>query len=252
MSPCSGSQIDRETAMTDQSTSTVDLESEEARIRSVYAQRQGLFRYSWFNQGHLFRIQELERAILAELRAQNFSLLHDKKILEIGCGQGQWLRECIKWGASPDNVTGIDVLPDRVSQAKRLCPQEVQIHCGNAARLSFSDASFDLVFQFTVFSSILDMTVKEMLAREMFRVLKPGGLILWYDLHWNNPRNPDVRGINSHEISHLFPDCRIDIRRVSLAPPLTHLLAPYSWLGCYVLGRIRLLNTHYLGVIQRN
>lgn len=235
--------------MTDQSP--VDLESEETRIKSVYAQRQGSFRYSWFNQGHLFRIQELERDILAALKARDLSLLHDKRILEIGCGQGRWLREFIKWGAQPDHVTGIDVLCDSVSLARQVCPQGVQILCGNAARLSFSDASFDLVFQFTVFSSILDRTVKEMIAREMLRVLKQGGLIFWYDFFLNNPSNPNVRGIQKREITHLFPDCRISLHRVSLAPPLSRLLAPYTWLGCYALERIRLFNTHYLGIIHR-
>ena len=222
-------QIDRETAMADQSS--VDLESEEARIRSVYAQRQGSLRYSWFNHGQLFRIQALERDILAVLRSRKFNHLHDKRILEIGCGTGQWLREFIKWGACPDHVAGIDVLSDRVSQAKQLCPQGVKIYCGNAANLSFSGATFDLVFQFTVFSSILDATVKEVLAHEMLRVLKQGGLILWYDFFLNNPSNPDVRGIRKREIAHLFPDCRIDLHRVSLAPPLDPLLAPYSWQG---------------------
>lgn len=232
--------------------STDDLQSEEARIKSVYAQRKGSLRYSWFNQGQLFRIQALEREILAVLRSRNFSHLYDKRILEIGCGTGHWLREFVKWGACPDQVAGIDVLSDRVSQAKQLCPQGVKIYCGNAANLSFSGATFDLVFQFTVFSSILDATVKEVLAHEMLRVLKQGGLILWYDFFLNNPSNSDVRGIRKGEITHLFPDCRIDLHRVSLAPPLNRLLAPCSWLGCHLLEQSRLLNTHYLGVIERN
>lgn len=61
----------------------VDLESEETRIRSVYAKRQGAFRYSWFNQAHVFRFQELERDILAVLRATEFQHLQEKRILEI-------------------------------------------------------------------------------------------------------------------------------------------------------------------------
>lgn len=235
--------------MTDESI--VDLESEETRIRQVYAQRQGAFRYSWFNHGHVFRIQRLERDILAFLRSRSLSDLQDKKILEVGCGRGQWLREFIKWGANPSNLTGIDILPDRVSQARRYCPEGVKIHCGNAAKLAFDNASFDLVFQFTVFSSILDVAVKEMLAHEMLRVVKDDGLILWYDLCLNNPRNLDVRGIRKHEIGKLFPNCRISLQKVSLAPPLTRLLAPYSFLTCYVLEQIRLFNTHYLGVIKR-
>jgi len=230
----------------------LDLESEETRIKTVYAQRQGASRYSWFNPGHLFHIQELERDILAALSARDFTQLQDKKILEIGCGQGLWIREFIQWGAQPEHMTGIDVIPERVSQGKCLCPQGVQISCGNAAKLSFDSASFDLVLQFTVFSSILDRSVKELIAGEMLRVLKEGGVILWYDLCVDNPQNPNVRGIRKSEIVHLFPDCRIDLRRVSLVPPLARFLAPYSWLACHALAQIRVLNTHYLAVLSKH
>lgn len=230
----------------------VDLESEETHIGTVYAKHQGSFRYSWFDQAYAFRSQELECDILAVLRATHFEQLQDKRILDIGCGEGQWLRQFIKWGACPENVTGVDVLQDRVFRARQLCPQGVQVHYGNAARLPFENMSFDLVVQFTVFSSILDITVKEMVAHKMLRVLKEKGLILWYDFFVNNPSNPDVRGIQKQEIVHLFPDCHIDFHRVSLAPPLCRLLAPYTWLGCYALERIRLFNTHYLAVIRRS
>jgi ubiquinone/menaquinone biosynthesis C-methylase UbiE len=189
---------------------------------------------------------------LAALKATEFEHLQDKRIFEIGCGEGQWLRQFIKWGACPANVTGIDILQDRVLRARELCPQGVQIHCGNGTKLPFNNSSFDLVVQFTVFSSILDKAVKEMVAHEMLRVLKEEGRILWYDFFLNNPSNPDVRGIRKYEIVRLFPDCHIGFHRVSLAPPLCRLLAPYTWLGCYALERIRLFNTHYLAVIKRN
>jgi len=67
--------------------------------------------------------------------------------------------------------------------------------CGDASRLPFKDGSFDIVMQFTVFTSILDREVKKAVATEMLRVLKADGIILWYDYHMNNPKNPDVKGI---------------------------------------------------------
>ena len=62
----------------------------------------------------------------------------------------------------------------------------------------------------------------------MMRVVRPGGLILWYDYHVNNPFNPDVRAVTARELSALFQDCDIERRRVTLAPPLARLVGPRS------------------------
>jgi SAM-dependent methyltransferase len=224
---------------------------EEARIRSVYAKRGKDPRYSWFDPGHLFMFQELERKFLAQLQHHCLPALASKHMLEIGCGTGYWLREFIKWGARPENLVGIDLLADRVVEAKRLCPQTVQVQCGSATALPFPNATFDLVLQSTVFTSVLEPGMKLQIASEMLRVLRPDGLILWYDYHVNNPWNPDVKGVKKREIRQLFPGCTIELRRVTLAPPLTRLIAPYSWLLCYWLQKIPLLCTHYLGAIRK-
>jgi hypothetical protein len=57
--------------------------------------------------------------------------------------------------------------------------------------------------------------------------------------------------VSKREIRMLFPACRIDLRRVTLAPPLARLLAPRSWLLTYLLSCSRVLCTHYLGAITR-
>ena len=36
------------------------------------------------------------------------------KILEVGCGNGFWLSEFVKWGADPAKITGIDIDQERV------------------------------------------------------------------------------------------------------------------------------------------
>ena len=82
------------------------------------------------------------------------------------------------------------------------------IRSGNAARLALPNDFFDVVLQSTVFTSILDRSLQHAIAVEMLRVLKPDGFILWYDFRWNNPRNPDVRGIQAQEISELFSGVR--------------------------------------------
>jgi ubiquinone/menaquinone biosynthesis C-methylase UbiE len=101
---------------------------EEARIRTAYAKRKGDARYSWFNAGHLFEMQERERWVLASLKRHGLGSLAAKNILEIGCGTGYWLREFTKWGAQPANLNGVDLLPDLVTKARQSCPASVRIY----------------------------------------------------------------------------------------------------------------------------
>ena len=103
--------------------------------------------------------------------------------------------------------------------------------------------------QYTVFSSVLDDSVKANLALEMLRVLRPDGMIIWYDF-WLNPTNPQTRGIRPAEIRRLFPNCRYEFRRITLAPPIAHALAGRSWLLCYLLEKLWIFNTHYLAGIR--
>jgi ubiquinone/menaquinone biosynthesis C-methylase UbiE len=224
---------------------------EEARIRAAYARRIDDSKYSLFEAGTLFIVQQRERHILDFLLRYAFAELASKTILEVGCGTGYWLREFTKWGARPDRITGIDLLADRLTLAKRSCSPEVRLQCASGTDLPFRRESFDLVFQSTVFTSILDDQMRRRVAAEMLRVVKPHGLILWYDFYLNNPRNGDVRGVKRREIEKLFPYCRIDLRRLTLAPPLARVLARYSYLACYILEKVPLLCTHYLGVIRK-
>jgi SAM-dependent methyltransferase len=121
----------------------------------------------------------------------------------------------------------------------------------NGATLEFPDESFDLVLQSVVFTSVLDEKIRHRMAEEMLRVVKKTGFIIWYDFFVDNPWNKNVRGVRKAEIIRLFPNCSIELERVSLVLPLAKILAPWSWLACHLLSRLRLLNTHYLGLIQK-
>lgn len=227
---------------------------EETRLKSVYERRKAEIpkeRYSYSNAANLLGIQERERRVLA-LLAKHIKLpLEEMKILEIGCGTGFWLREFIKWGARPENIVGLDLMPDRLEECRRLCPAEVTLKCGSASSIEMRDASFDLVLQSTVFSSVLDRATKHQIAGEMVRMLHSDGIILWYDFFMNNPNNPDVRGIRRREITELFPECKVSSARITLAPPLARFLAPLSRVLCEALAGLRIFDTHLLAVITK-
>jgi len=227
---------------------------EEARLRSAYERRKLEIpkqRYSFFSAGNLLHIQERERRVLALLARHAQVPLEEMTILEVGCGTGFWLREFIKWGACPENLVGLDLLQDRIEECKRLCPSGVKVHCGNAARIDSPAESFDLVLQSTVFSSVLDISTRRQMANEMVRVLRRGGMIIWYDLFMNNPNNADVQGIDRSQIRALFPKCKITTSRITLAPPLARSLARQARTICDVLAGLRVLDTHLLAVISK-
>jgi ubiquinone/menaquinone biosynthesis C-methylase UbiE len=227
------------------------LAAEAERIKTAYGRRHCGDLYSWFNPGHLFMMQQRERRVLARLRSLGLSRLTGQRILEIGCDTGYWLGEFIKWGAEPGNLTGIDLLPETLTTARRNLSAQAGLVQANGAYLPFAPDTFDLILQSLLFTSILDPLMKQVVAREMLRVVKPQGLILWYDYHLNNPANPDVRGVKKGEIHRLFAGCEIKLWRITLAPPIARRLAPYSFLLCSLLEKLRFLNSHYLGIIRK-
>lgn len=222
-------------------------------IKDRYERRKRLPKdlYSDFRPGNLFILQQRERAILKLLDEYGMNPLTDIRILDVGCGSGSELRRFIEYGASPENLFGIDLLPDRISQARGLNPL-IDLRCGDAEELPYEDEYFDIIMQFTIFTSILDDTMKNNIAKEMLRVLKPDGIILWYDFYIKKPTNPDVRGIGKKEIARLFSNCSLNFKLITLVPPLTRMIAPHSLFVCYLLGKIPFLCTHYLLVIRKD
>lgn len=207
--------------------------------------------YTHFNKANLFIIHQREIKFLELLDQYGMNPLKDKIILEVGCGNGGWLREFMKYGSLPENLHGIDILEERVAWGKLISPN-IHITQGNAEHLDFPSKTFDIVFQSTVFTSIHDTEMKKQIAGEMLRVLKNNGIILWYDFRYDNPWNPDVKGVKKDEIKMLFPDCYYKFNTITLAPPIARKLAGISWLACYLLEKVPLLRTHYLAVIRKN
>lgn len=221
------------------------------RIRQEYASRterlKGSDLYSLFSVAQLFTIQQRQRNLVKYLRKHGLYPLSDRAILEVGCGQGRVLLEHLSLDASPRLLHGSDLLFDRLQHARQTLPN-LPLTNADAQNLPYASGSFDLVMQLTVFSSILDENVREKLAREMARVVKPGGVILSYDF-WINPVNPQTQGITPAEIKRLFPGCRYEFHRITLAPPIARRLVPISWGMCMFLESLGTFNTHYLTMI---
>ena len=197
-------------------------------------------------------LHERQRALLRLLSAAGIGDLAPLDVAEVGCGSGGNLLELLRLGCSPERLTGIELLPQRHAEARARLPAAATVWHGDALQAPLAPASQDIVLQSTVFSSLLDDGFQQRLAEAMWSWLRPGGAVLWYDFIYDNPRNPDVRGVALAEVRRLFPHGRIEVRRVTLAPPLSRRIVrlhpgAYRWLNA-----LPWLRTHVLCWIAKD
>jgi SAM-dependent methyltransferase len=229
---------------------------ESGRAQAVFAardrDRDTRERYSFFQRGYLHAIQERERHLLALLAAHGFDdeRLARSDVLAVGCGAGGELLDLARWGGTPGRMFGVDLDGARTRRAKAR-NASFGIFRADGRRLPFPSSRFDLVTQFTLLTSVLDPHARRAIAGEMLRVARPGGSIVWYDFWPDNPNNAEVRGIRAAEIRSLFPGCRFDFQRITVAPPLARWLAPRAWLLADLVSRVRPLQTFHLVGIRR-
>lgn len=229
------------------------MSSELDAIAARYARRarQGdLDRYSLLRPEVWLIWQERQRALL-RLLATRPGRPADWRAVEVGCGAGGNLLDLLRLGLLPEHLSGIELLPERLELARAALPERVMLLAGDASVAPIAPASQDLVLQSTVFSSILDDELQQRLADAMWRWLKPGGALIWYDFVVNNPRNPDVRGVPLARVRALFPRGRLQARRVTLAPPLARVVCRVHPALYPLFNTLPLLRTHRLVLITK-
>ncbi len=233
---------------------TATAETETEAVAQRYARRLQHTppgRYSLLQPDVWQSVQERQRALLQRFRRNGINDLAQLQLAEVGCGSGGNLLELLRLGFAPQHLHGLELLPERLQQARHLLPAAVRLTGGDACAAPVPAGSLDLVLQSTVFSSLLDDTFQQHLAQAMWRWLKPGGAVIWYDFTVNNPRNPDVRGVPLARVRALFPGAVVQHRRVTLAPPLARAVCALHP-GLYrVCNALPLLRTHVLAWLHK-
>jgi ubiquinone/menaquinone biosynthesis C-methylase UbiE len=226
------------------------LDNERTRILKEYERRKKEIsqdRYSVFNPSALHTRFSREKMAIELLNKNNSFPTHDSKCLEVGCGSLGWLGTLICWGVKEENLYGIDLDKNRVKIAKSVLPT-ANLAVGDASQMPFKDNFFSLVIASTVFTSVLDNEMKSTIAQETSRILKKGGVFLYYDFAYDNPKNPNVKGVKKKEILKLFPNFKYKIQKITLAPPISRIVAPKSFLFASLLEAIPFLRTHLIGI----
>ena len=229
-------------------------DAEVARVRAVYARYAAnprkLANWDVRNPGNACMWEEFQEATLALLTHEGIHL-DGASFLDVGCGWGAILGWLAERGAKPTKLYGVDLLEDRIAQARENYP-DINFSFGDARHLAFPNHFFDVILCVNFFSSILDQTLAAAVAVELQRVMKPTGIITWCDLRYRNPWNPSVHAYTRQAIRRLFSGCRVVLRSITLLPPIARRLGPSAPVLYPMLARIPLLCVRHHGVIRLN
>jgi ubiquinone/menaquinone biosynthesis C-methylase UbiE len=102
----------------------------------------------------------------------------DGLVLDVGCGQGKSFR-LLNERFSPATLMGIDADPEILEMARAQAQQdgvEVKLALGSGSAIDLPDNSVDILFCHQTFHHLVE---HEKAIAEFYRVLKPGGMLLW-------------------------------------------------------------------------
>lgn len=205
-------------------------------------------------------VQQVELRLLRALRRAG-TQLGQCDVLDVGCGSGYYLNRLSEFGAR--RTVGIDLMAERVALGKRRYPL-LDLRSGSATDLPFSDGEFDIATQFTCLSSVLDPVVRARVAAEMWRVVRPGGLIVSFDMRpapavlrfarrkrGSEPAGAIIRPLGRHEVGLLFPGHLVVAEYPALHPSIIEFVKVRPT-AVALLSTLPFLRSHLLAVIRRS
>ena len=131
------------------------------------------------------RIFEPHNRGLRAIGKRMFPPFEGMTVLDVGCGTGVHLELYQRAGCE---VYGIDMSPSMLQVARERLSESAHLYLGDAARMPYSDRTFDLIIMFTVLHE-MSGEVRSAVITESKRVLKKEGRILFID-YYRGPIRP--------------------------------------------------------------
>ena len=119
-----------------------------------------------------------------------------ERVLDVGCGTGTLAIDAKRRQPAAE-VAGLDADPAMLERARRKARDrgvEIELVEGFSDHLPFVEQSFDVVLS-SLFFHHLERPAKEATAREIVRVLRPGGRLHVAD--WGAPDGPATRALST-------------------------------------------------------
>lgn len=123
-------------------------------------------------------------AKLAEAMIAWGGLENGMSLVDLGCGSGRFAHAL---AARVDlDYLGLDVTPEVLAYARRRCPPAYRFRLSRGYRLPCADTAVDRIAAFSVFTHLLHEE-SFLYLRDAWRVLKPGGAVVFTFLEFGDP-----------------------------------------------------------------
>jgi 2-polyprenyl-3-methyl-5-hydroxy-6-metoxy-1,4-benzoquinol methylase len=187
--------------------------------------------------------------------------------LDVGCGQGAYVARMRAIGL---DVDGIDASPGQVKLASRNVGSDRAVRVGSVLEIPASNESYDFVYVINVLHHLGSLGDQQRAFTELFRILKPGGLLFVHEI---NTRNMLFR----FYMGYVFPSLNcidegverwlradrmaryteapvVEVRYFTFLPDfvpqaLVRLLAPFERL--LERSSLKVLSAHYMAVLEK-
>jgi len=162
---------------------------------------------------------------------------HNSIIIDIGCGRGQSI-QLLDEKFQPKKIIAVDIDPNAVriaTDAAKNCRCEVEFKTNNVADLDIPDESADLLLCHQTFHHLVE---QEQALKEFYRVLKPGGQLLFAECCKRFIHSLSIRLLFRHPM-HVQKSAQeyIDmIKDTGFTIETKSLSKPYLWWSRWDLG----------------
>ncbi|MGC4060302.1 MAG: class I SAM-dependent methyltransferase [Aquabacterium sp.] len=184
---------------------------------------------NWFLTSETWKVHVLRRA-LHDLQTMVPAGKRFERVLDVGCGFGHSFAE-LSALFKPTHIAGLDADPrihDRAGPQAKACGAHVELQFGSAASMPWPDAHFDMVYCHQTFHHIVAQ--REAMA-EFFRVLKPGGVLLFAESTRKYIHSLPIRVLFRHpmDVQRTAPEYAAMIRDAGFDLPDSRISLPYLW-----------------------
>ena len=195
----------------------------------------------WFLQTRTWDVHVLEVALRDLARLDPSPRAGYPVVIDVGCGWGGSLRK-LNERFQPQRLVGFDIAPKMVEAATREAARvrvagggPAEVVQADSAALPLPDASVDLLFCHQTFHHLVD---QDRAIAEFFRVLKPGGKLLFAESTRRYIHSWIIRLLFRHpmEMQKTAPEYLALVRAAGFVAPEAQVSYPFLWWSREDLG----------------